>query len=248
MSRVAAFWACLATFVGLTIALITCPALGDLDESITHLHPKTAWAPLVPWVRGYELVGQRGPTLLVCTPLIVWWAWRRRDRAPFVALVVAELLLNLSVGVLKLGLGRVGPFSAGDAHRFFAGGDIYPSGHVSNAVVLYGLLAGFASPRRRRLAVACAVFLSATVGIGTVLLRTHWFTDVLGGWLSGALVLLAVPSILPRANRIVDRFGCPGGPISAVRRHAVEDVGGVLGAEMQGLVPRERTGSNPQNE
>ncbi|MBE7189474.1 phosphatase PAP2 family protein, partial [Jatrophihabitans endophyticus] len=205
MSRVAAFWACLGAFTALTVGLITIPAFGDVDESFTRAHPKSAWAPLVPWVRGYELFGQRGPTLLVFAPLIGWWAWRRRDRVPVVALVVAEVLLNGGVGVAKYGLGRVGPFAAGNAHRFFAGGDIYPSGHVSNAVVLYGLLAWLAPPRWRRRAVVAAVVLSVTVGAGTVFLRTHWLSDVLGGWLAGGLVLLGLPTVLGAVDGLCRR-------------------------------------------
>lgn len=218
MSRVSAFRSCLAAFVVLTVALIVVPGPGRLDEAVARIHPKGSWPVLVPWVRGYELLGQRGPTLLVCTPLVVWWAWRRRDRAPVVALVVAELLLNLGVGIVKYGLGRVGPFSAGDAHRFFAGGDIYPSGHVSNAVVLYGLLAGLVASRWRRTAVTAAIVVSCTVGLGTLFLRTHWLSDVLGGWLAGGLVLLALPRVLPAADHAVDALasrvrgrtpGCP---------------------------------------
>lgn len=197
----AAFLACLGAFVALTAALLAAPWIGDLDESVARVHPKQSWPMLTVPVRTFELLGQRGPTLLAFTPLVVWIAWRRRDRTPVVALVVAELSLNLAVGVAKVGLGRVGPFVAGDAHRFFAGGDIYPSGHVSNAVVLYGLLAWLAPPRFRRVATILAVVLSIGVGAGTLALRTHWVSDVVGGWLAGGLVLLAMPSVLPAATR-----------------------------------------------
>ena len=99
MSRVAAFWACLGAFVVLTVGLITDRVLGDLDDSFARLHPKTTWTPLVPWVRHYELRGQRGPTLLGFAPLIVWWSWRRRARSPvttgcsFVFVAVADWVI-----------------------------------------------------------------------------------------------------------------------------------------------------------
>jgi undecaprenyl-diphosphatase len=90
-----------------------------------------------------------------------------------------------------------------DVHQLFSGGTIYPSGHVSNTVVLYGL-AAWIVPRYRKTAIAAAVFLSVTVGLGTVYLRTHWFSDVVGGWLAGALVLIALPSVMPTTQRWAD--------------------------------------------
>jgi hypothetical protein len=48
--------------------------------------------------------------------------------------------------------------------------------------------------------------------LGTVYLRTHWFSDVVGGWLAGALVLLSMPTVLPYAERWTDQA------LSAVRR------------------------------
>jgi PAP2 superfamily len=119
----------------------------------------------------------------------------------------ALVLLNVSVGVVKYATGRVGPMHLADSdvHDIFAGGNIYPSGHVSNAVVLYGLVAWLVGRRWRTLAITVAVFLSVTVGVSTVYLRTHWFSDVLGGWLAGALVLLSLPTVLPYAERWTDR-------------------------------------------
>ena len=40
--------------------------------------------------------------------------------------------------------------------------------------------------------IALAVFVSFTVGLSAIFLETHWVTDVLGGWIAGAIVLLAL--------------------------------------------------------
>ena len=106
----------------------------------------------------------------------------------------------------------------------FDGGDIFPSGHTSNAVVIFGVLAMVAVEHRRAW-IALAVFVSTTVGLSTIFLDTHWVTDVLGGWLAGALVMLALPATygltravgLPRDTR---RQGMvPPGSRHQKRRH-----------------------------
>ena len=93
-------------------------------------------------------------------------------------LTTALVLLNAEVGVVKLAIGRLGPRFTTHPRAVFEGGDIFPSGHTSNAVVIFGV-----------------------IGIGTVFLDTHWVTDVLGGWLAGILVLLALPTVTTRVER-----------------------------------------------
>jgi membrane-associated phospholipid phosphatase len=149
------------------------------------------------------MLGQRAPATFTALPWIVWRCWRMRTRAPLVRLVVALIVLNLSVGVVKIFVGRNGPLHTPNAHDVFAGGNIYPSGHTANAVVLFGLLAWMAV-RHRRAAIAAAVFLSGSIGLCTIYLDTHWFSDVVGGWLAGALVLLVLPTLTPPAERLVD--------------------------------------------
>ena len=149
------------------------------------------------------MLGQRGPATLVFLPLFIWLAWRRRTTYPLVVLAVSLVLLNVSVGIVKLATGRVGPRQTHNTHDLFVGGNIFPSGHVSNAVVLYGLIAMLAVHHRKLLAVVAA-FISVTVGMGTIYLDTHWFSDVVGGWFAGALVLLALPSVMPPAQRWAD--------------------------------------------
>jgi membrane-associated phospholipid phosphatase len=152
----------------------------------------------------YVILGQRAPATLAFLPVFIFVAWRERTSRPLVMLATSLLLLNVSVGVVKYAIGRIGPRDQSDVYQVFAGGNIFPSGHLSNVVVLYGLLA-WVVPRFRKWIIAATAFFCVTVGLGTIYLRTHWFSDVIGGWIAGALVLLALPSVMPYAQRWTDR-------------------------------------------
>jgi undecaprenyl-diphosphatase len=68
-----------------------------------------------------------------------------------------------------------------------------PSGHAQSAVVLWGFLA-YAG--RKRWLWAPAAALMALIGFSRVYLGVHFPTDVLGGWLIGAVLLGAAVLIL----------------------------------------------------
>ena len=164
----------------------------NVGTTLRHAHP--GW---YPWLNTYAMLGQRAPATLAALPWVLWQAYRRRSAYPIILLGTALLVLNVSVGVIKIWTGRVGPSRTADTYKIFAGGDIYPSGHVSNAVVLFGILA-MMSMNHKRLMAWVAVFVAVSVGLVTIYLQTHWLTDVVGGWLAGTLVLLVLPSIVGR--------------------------------------------------
>lgn len=196
----------------ITSALVVMPdsPLLHFDSYLKHLD---LWYRYPGWhtaITDYVMLGQRGPATLAFLPFFLWVAWRQRSTKPLVLLVTALLWLNFSVGVAKYAFGRVGPMHSNDVHKLFDwGNSIYPSGHVSNAVVLYGLVA-WVTPKFRKSFIAAAVFLSVTVGLCTIYLRTHWFSDILGGWIAGGLVLLTLPYLMPTAQRWSDRLVAAG--------------------------------------
>jgi undecaprenyl-diphosphatase len=83
-----------------------------------------------------------------------------------------------------------------------AGGWAYPSGHTTQAVAAWGVLALVlavnARPRHRILLAAGATGLALLVGASRIYLGVHWPTDVLGGAVMSAAVL-AVWSVLRRS-------------------------------------------------
>lgn len=199
--RTYAFLAVLALYVLLTLGIIYRTPVLTLDTAFYNLRLRQRWPGVYSAVDHYVMLGQRAPSTAVALPWIAWRAWRARSSRPIVMVLTALVVLNLSVGIVKTATARLGPLYGPNVHAIFTQrGNIFPSGHVSNAVVLYGILAWIAVTYRKS-AIVAAVFISLTVGMGTVYLNTHWFSDVVGGWAAGGLVLLALPWLLPTAER-----------------------------------------------
>jgi membrane-associated phospholipid phosphatase len=180
-------------FAILTIGVLTGSPLDTLDHWARELsvhHHNPAWKT---FVLDYVLLGKRGPTTKIAFFWFLYLCWRRRSLDPMLVLASAVLMNNLFVGIVKLSTGRWGPGVTANPTAVFSGGDIFPSGHVTNCVVLYGVIAMTAAPAWRKPLAAIAIWISVTVGFGTLWLDTHWFTDVLGGWIAGGIVLLLVP-------------------------------------------------------
>lgn len=194
--------AVIGAYVGLTIAVVVGSALDSVDRRAAAMDLARHWPDLEPWVLRYEVVAQRAPSAAVAGAYLLWRAWRSRSSRPIVMLVTALVLLNVSVGAVKLAIGRLGPLLTTHPRAVFDGGDIFPSGHTSNAVVVFGVLAVLAF-EHRRLAIALAAFGAITIGLGTIFLDTHWVTDVFGGWLAGVIVLLVLPEATTSAQLLI---------------------------------------------
>ncbi|MFJ9103004.1 phosphatase PAP2 family protein [Streptomyces sp. NPDC102405] len=127
---------------------------------------------------------------------VVWLVWWRNARWTAVWLAATCALGTLLQQVLKAAVGRprpVWPDPVDTAH--FAA---YPSGHALTATVVCGLLLWLlhhygAGRALWFTALALAVISVVGVGLTRIWLGVHWPSDVLGGWLLGAmLVALAV--------------------------------------------------------
>ncbi len=202
-SRAGLFALVLFAYMILILGVVRWSPFLTIDRDVFHLDLIQRYPGWFYPLHTYVMLGQRAPATVVALPWFLWRAWKSRSPRPLVMLVTALIVLNLSVGVVKLATGRLGPHATPKVHAVFEGGDIFPSGHVSNAVVLYGLIAMLAVSYRR-IVIAMAAFVSITVGLSTVYLDTHWVSDVLGGWLAGVLVLLALPWVMPYSERISD--------------------------------------------
>ncbi|MFD7895357.1 phosphatase PAP2 family protein [Streptomyces sp. NPDC059568] len=203
-TRTALFGGTLAFYLAIVVAVLVTSSLVTLDWKVMLFRPYQQWPDLHAFLDYFVVLGQRGPTAVMIAAWLGWRSWRQHTVRPLLALGTALLLLNVTVGAVKLGLGRLGPHYAtqiGSA-ELFAGGDIFPSGHTANAVVTWGILAYLATtPRARRYLSVLSAVVALGVGATTVYLGTHWLSDVLLGWAAGLLILLGLPWFEPLIGR-----------------------------------------------
>ncbi|MFD5321492.1 phosphatase PAP2 family protein [Streptomyces sp. NPDC127098] len=220
-TRGALLWATLGFYVAIVAAVLSTSWLVRLDWQVMLFRPYKQWPEMHAFLDYFVVLGQRGPTAALVAAWLGWRSWRTRTLRPLLVMALSLLLLNVTVGAAKLGMGREGPHyaTAMGSNEMFLTGDIFPSGHTANAVVTWGILAYLATtPRARRLLSVIAAFCALGVGATTVYLGTHWVSDVLLGWAAGLLILLALPWGEPLINRVDamllavrDRvFGTPG--------------------------------------
>ncbi|MEO3754010.1 phosphatase PAP2 family protein [Streptomyces sp. B6B3] len=204
-TRVMLLWVTLGFYAVIVAAVWSTSWLVTLDWQLMLFRPYKQWPELHAFLDYFVVLGQRGPTAVLIASWLAWRCWRQRTLRPLLVLVTALLLLNLSVGAAKIGMGREGPHYANviGSNEMWGAGDIFPSGHTANAVVTWGILAYLATTpgARRTLSVVAAVF-ALGVGTTTVYLGTHWASDVLLGWAAGLLVLLAMPWCEPTISRL----------------------------------------------
>ncbi|WP_031160465.1 phosphatase PAP2 family protein [Streptomyces durhamensis] len=143
---------------------------------------------------------------LVCAAAAVWLVWRYAAWWTALWLAATVALAAIVQQTVKDAVGRprpVWPDPVDSAHYA-----AFPSGHAMTATVVCGLLLWlphrFGAGRvRRRTALAAAVVSVVGVGVTRVWLGVHWPSDVLGGWLFGALLvaLAVVVHEWPRRRR-----------------------------------------------
>jgi membrane-associated phospholipid phosphatase len=148
-------------------------------------------------IRRLDDLGLRGVTATALLIAAFYIARRFKTWRPLNLAILSLISLNLVVGLFKFGLGRTKPKVGIDVLHF--GGMSYPSGHASNALLTWGVLAyliyryAHVDRYRGRLASAGVAAISLTVCIVSLVRDTHWFSDLLGGlFIGGALLVLVI--------------------------------------------------------
>jgi membrane-associated phospholipid phosphatase len=189
----------LVGFLLVTHQVIINGPLVAYDEEIAR-QPQPEFEGLSEFIlRRLDDLGLRGLTATVLLIAAAFIAYKFKTWRPLNLAFLSVVLLNLVVGGFKLMLGRTKPRDGFDL--LHAGGMSFPSGHASNAVLSWGILAyiiyRYAKVDRYqgKLATAGVVTITLTVCIVSLIRRTHWFSDLLGGIFIGSALLVAVIAI-----------------------------------------------------
>jgi len=135
--------------------------------------------------------------LLITATLI---SRRFKSWRPLNLSILSLVFLNVFVGAAKIGFGRCKARENFDV-CMFTDGMAYPSGHISNALVTWGLFAYIIFRYTHRAPFEglklywLVAVLTLAVGSASLIRNTHWFTDLLGGMFIGGAILVLVVAI-----------------------------------------------------
>jgi undecaprenyl-diphosphatase len=202
---VMAFMVCLVGFV-LTAWRVSQPGIPPIDTTTTAFLHGIA-SPNIDALMAAATVLGSTPVLaaVVGLAVILLVVRRRRVEAAFIVIaLVGSLVLN---DWLKGLVQRPRPgFVWAEVPPEFS----FPSGHSMNSFVVYVALAlviwRVGGRRAGIVALGLAIVLAVSVGISRIYLGAHWLSDVVGGYLAGALWLL----FLVAAWALVSRLGGRG--------------------------------------
>jgi membrane-associated phospholipid phosphatase len=144
-------------------------------------------------------LGGRATILIVLAILVGYLAWRRRTWVPLLRVLVALGTLTVGVYAIKHGTGRTAPGHP-DELFFHVDGASFPSGHVANAVIMWGVARWLAveydlPARVQRAFWWLSVAAPVATALAMVSLNFHWVTDAIVGGAVGVLLLGVVHAL-----------------------------------------------------
>jgi len=202
-----AWWLVAVAFlvgVAVTLDLLGHGSLERMDlrvsEIVSHLGLDDSRAYPVVWL--VTQIGGRAVILTCLAALVGYLGWRRRTWRPLLRVLLALALLTVVVYAVKTVTGRTAPAYPG-SFFFHSDGESFPSGHVANAVLMWGVarwqVVEYGLPARlQRGCWLLAVVGPVVTAAAMVSLDFHWVTDAIAGAAVG-IVLLGVVHALDAA-------------------------------------------------
>jgi undecaprenyl-diphosphatase len=206
-----AFLVCLIGF-GLIAWVVSQPGIPPIDTATTAFLHGLASPTLDGLMNAATALGS-SPVLaaVVGVAVVLLVVRRRRMEAVFLVIaLVGTLVLN---DWLKLLVQR--PRPGFDWAQVWPETG-FPSGHSMNSFVVYFAIALVIWRLRGRrvgtVALVLATVLAVGVGVSRIYLGAHWLTDVIGGYLAGALWLLILVGAWALVSRLCHRVGATRRP------------------------------------
>jgi membrane-associated phospholipid phosphatase len=150
-------------------------------------------------IRRLDDLGLRSVSGIALLIVALYISRRFKTWRPINLGILSFLSLNVVVGGFKYLLGRTKPRIGLDV--LHAGGMSYPSGHASNAIFIWGVIAyliyryAHVDRYKGRLASSGVASLALTVCAVSLVRNTHWFSDLFGGLLLGGALLVLIIAI-----------------------------------------------------
>ena len=185
----------LALFFGLVEDVVTSDTIVATDFFVSQQMSMLSESPVVTFFIFITSFASTATTCLIVL-LVCILCWVIRQPYILVGFLIATLGSTIFTFLSKLLFHRTRPVDI----LLFEQTDSFPSGHATVTVALYGFLAYMAIRFSRnfvtqvRIAMI-TVFFSLLVGLSRILLNEHYLSDVLGGYLVGALWLTVAISV-----------------------------------------------------
>lgn len=209
---VLAFGVNIALLSELTESVLDTEWIVTLDKEFTAILYKVRSDTLSRILYGFTLLGEREAVFIIGGVVSAVFLYRRH----FVALFAFWLALagvGISTRYGKTFISRERP---ADVAYYVVEHFSFPSGHATTVMAMFGLLAYFlyrhyyAHPHRRYVLWLAAVLI-VIVGFSRIYLGVHYLSDVLAGFLLGALWLLVGISLMEvMTYRRNGKAGLPG--------------------------------------
>ncbi|HEV7189466.1 MAG TPA: phosphatase PAP2 family protein [Blastococcus sp.] len=191
----------IALLAGVIIDLLARGALERLDLRVSEIVSRwgLVGSGAYPLVWALTQVGGRVTILVVLAGLVGYLGWRRRTWLPAARVLLGLGLLTLAVYAIKTGMGRTAPGYPG-SFFFHSDGASFPSGHVANAVLMWGIArwqaVEYGLPSSvQRLFWGLSVVGPVVAGAAMVSLDFHWVSDAVAGAALGVILLGVVHAL-----------------------------------------------------
>jgi membrane-associated phospholipid phosphatase len=162
------------------------------DWCVSHTTQATYWL-----ARVFNYLGNGGPLTLISLAIALFLAVRRRNLWPILPVAAAFLLTGVVIMPLQIWTERAAPGYTGPNAVDLFNSSLppgtydtgYPSGHLVNTVVWYGVIALLLAPWLNRTArLWLRIAPPAIVFVTTIYLNFHWLTDSIAGLLLGVFI------------------------------------------------------------